>query len=1006
MRRTYTVALVSVFALVIALAGSITPTRAQSQPVPGFADYGKWEALGAAGGGRGGGGGLSNDGKWLAYAINKSNRDTELRLLNLATNAVTTEKFGTGLVFGEGTKWAAWSIGYSEAEQERMRTAQRPIQNRLAIMNLTSSEKSTVDAVQSFAFSGDGKFLLMRRYAPTPPGGAGAAATTPPAAGAGRGGRGAAATGGPPPDDPDPTAISITVRNLATGVDMTFGNVGESAWQDTGAVLAMTISAAERVGNGVQIYDAATGNLRVLESAGAQYLGLAWRRDAADLLVMRGKTDDKKDGSTYLTIAWTGVGTPAEKKLTFDPTADAKFPAGMRIVSFRRAAWSDDGKTVTLGIAKWEDKPPPAPGAGRGGRAGGEGANATAPTGEGGGEGRGGRGSAPNGEPPNPANEMADVTVWHWKDAQVASVQKLSAAADRRRSLLGVWHLGSGALTQIGRDFQETIQIIPRTNWAVVQEWGKYAMQRSIGRPATDLVLADLTTGTRTPLKTGLAGNVGNVQVSPAGKYLLFVENDAWWTLSLDTKAVANISKGVATSFIDKESDQTIKQKPTFGVAGWTKQDAAVLLNDKYDIWSIAPDGTKATKLTNGAAERVRHRYVRVDLANPTDAAIDVSKPVYLSLFGDWSKKSGYGVLKPGASSVERLLFADKSIDRIAKARDAEVYLHGEQTYADSPDLFVSQGGLSAGTQVTETNPFQKDYAWGRSEIIEYTAEKTAGNRKMQGALYYPAGYVAGKAYPMIVYMYETLSDGVHRYVAPSSTSYYNTSVFTTQGYFVLQPDIVFRPREPGVSVVECVRPAVAAVVAKGLADPKRVGIIGHSWGGFDTAFLATNTQGVFAAAVAGAAITNLISNYGNGHWNSGILETDHIETGQQRMEVPLWEDLPAYLRNSAVFNVQNMTVPTLIEVGNIDGTVWWHQGLELYSLGRRAGKHVVMIEYANEDHGLAQRRNQEDYQQRILQWFGHYLKGETAPPWISDGQAVIDRQDEVRKAGRGGRGR
>jgi len=266
---------------------------------------------------------------------------------------------------------------------------------------------------------------------------------------------------------------------------------------------------------------------------------------------------------------------------------------------------------------------------------------------------------------------------------------------------------------------------------------------------------------------------------------------------------------------------------------------------------------------------------------------------------------------------------------------------------------------------------------------------------------------VAGKSYPMIVYMYETLSDGVHRYVAPNTTNYYNTSVFTTQGYFVLQPDIVFRPREPGISVVECVRPAVAAVVAKGLVDPKRVGIIGHSWGGFDTAFLATHTQGTFAAAVAGAAITDLISNYGNGHWSSGILETDHIETGQQRMEVPFWEDMNAYIRNSAVFNVQNMTVPTLIEVGNVDGTVWWHQGLELYSLGRRAGKNVVMIEYANEDHGLAQRRNQADYQQRILQWFGHYLKSEPATSWIESGQTVIDRQDEVRKAtaGRSGRG-
>ena len=233
---------------------------------------------------------------------------------------------------------------------------------------------------------------------------------------------------------------------------------------------------------------------------------------------------------------------------------------------------------------------------------------------------------------------MADVTVWHWKDAQVASVQKLSANADRRRNLLGVWHMDTGGFMQVGRDFQETIQLIPKSNLALVQEWGKYAMQRSIGRSASDLTLANLLTGGRTPLKANLGGGV---QISPGGKYLLFVENDAWWTLNLQTKAVANLSKAAATtSFIDKESDATIKQKPSFGVSGWAKDDAMVLLNDKYDIWSMAPDGSKATKLTNGAAERVHHRYVRVDFSNPTDPAIDLSKPIYLTLFGDWSKKS------------------------------------------------------------------------------------------------------------------------------------------------------------------------------------------------------------------------------------------------------------------------------------------------------------------------------------------------------------------------------
>ena len=204
-----------------------------------------------------------------------------------------------------------------------------------------------------------------------------------------------------------------------------------------------------------------------------------------------------------------------------------------------------------------------------------------------------------------------------------------------------------------------------------------------------------------------------------------------------------------------------------------------------------------------------------------------------------------------------------------------------------------------------------RDYAWGRSTLVEYRSQS---GQALQGALFYPANYEPGKRYPMVVYMYEKLSDGVHQFSAPSERDYYNAAAFTTRGYFYLQPDIVFTPREPGLSVVECVVPAVQQVIKMGVADAAKVGIVGHSWGGFDSVYLATHTD-VFAAAVAGAPITNLVSNYGNHHWSSGIAETDHIETGQQRMQVPLYEDLQAYIRNSAVFRAHTMTTPLLVDV-------------------------------------------------------------------------------------------
>jgi dipeptidyl aminopeptidase/acylaminoacyl peptidase len=197
--------------------------------------------------------------------------------------------------------------------------------------------------------------------------------------------------------------------------------------------------------------------------------------------------------------------------------------------------------------------------------------------------------------------------------------------------------------------------------------------------------------------------------------------------------------------------------------------------------------------------------------------------------------------------------------------------------------------------------------------------------------------------------------------------------------------------------VVESVVPAVQKLIRMGVADAGRVGIVGHSWGGFDTVYLATHTD-VFAAAVAGAPITNLVSNYGNHHWSSGIAETDHIETGQQRMVVPLYEDLQAYIRNSAVFRAHTMKTPLLVAFGDNDGTVHWHQGVELYNIARRAGKPVVLLQYGGEEHGLRRKANQIDYHHRIFEWFDHYLSGAPAAPWITAGEPFLERERDLQR--------
>ena len=428
---------------------------------------------------------------------------------------------------------------------------------------------------------------------------------------------------------------------------------------------------------------------------------------------------------------------------------------------------------------------------------------------------------------------------------------------------------------------------------------------------------------------------------------------------------------------------------PPRGIAGWLEDDAGVLVYDKYDVWRLAPDASSAERLTDGTTGQIVHRYVRLDTE---EEFIDPDEWIYLSLFGERTKLSGHARMRLGREP-EMLVFREQRVSRLARAEDADVYVYRQESFEDSPDLFVGGSELHDAGQVTHTNPFHDDFGWGRSELVDF---ESATGKELQGVLLYPASYDASQQYPMIVYTYEILSNRLHWYVSPSERSYYNFSVFTHNGYFVLLPDIVYRARDPGRSAVEAVEPAVQSIVERGLVDPARIGLVGHSWGGYQAAYIPTQTN-IFAAAVAGAPLTNFLSMMGAIHWNPGLPETSHWETGQARMEVPFWEDFEAHVRNSPAAFVNQLETPMLMMFGDADGVVDWHQGIEFYNFARRAGKKdFVLLVYPGEDHSLRQKQNQIDYQRRILQWFGHYLKGKEAPTWITDGVSHLERNKEI----------
>ncbi len=898
-------------------------------------DYGRWEQLAAQPTP------LSPDGTWLVYGIARASRQNELRVQPTAGGQATTIPFGERPAFSDDSRWLACLIGFSEEQEAALRKDKKPLHKQLELLELATGRRVVVDGIESFAFSPSGTHIAMRRYAPEP-------------------------AGGPPPSTPTDSekvqpGTTLIVRELATGRDASFGSVSEIAWQEKGPHLAFAVTVDGGVGNGVQVYDSATGTLRVLDSSASTYSGLAWKKDSASLAALRSKPADDRDGPSHVALAWPDIASP-QRVHAFDATAAGQLPSDLRVVRFRAPRWSDDGSWIFFGVGPWQPK--------------------TA------------RGTADDlprrviAASDNP-DELPDVQVWHPGDTTVMARQRIDARRERERSMLAAWKVGEDRLVRLADAIGQEVTPVTGRPRALVVDTNRYAMERSIGRVHADAWTVDLESGARSETLSRIEDRY--LQASPGGRYLLFLRDNHFWTIDLDTGRQANVTARVPTSFVDVESDQTTASTPPFGVAGWTARDEAVLLYDRLDIWEIAPDGSRAARLTNGTEGDVRHRYVRLDA---DETVIDRSRPIHIALFGLRSKKSGYARIGASASAVETLVWLDKRVDRLARASRADRFVYAVQDFNDSPDYFLGGPALGQAAQVTATNPFMSEYAWGRSVIVDY--ESTRGTA-LQASLVYPAGYEPGKAYPMIVYMYERLSDGVHTFSMPSEREYYNAAALTTRGYVYLQPDIVFRPGEPGVSVVESVVPAVQKVVDMGVADPAKVGTLGHSWGGFDSVYLATHTD-VFAASVAGAPITNLVSNYGNHHWSSGIAETDHIETGQQRMVVPLYEDLQAYIRNSAVFKAHTMKTPLLVAFGDNDGTVHWHQGVELYNIARRAGRNVVLLQYGGEDHGLRKKPNQVDYHHRIFEWFDHYLKGEPAAAWITGGERYLDRERDLQQ--------
>jgi dipeptidyl aminopeptidase/acylaminoacyl peptidase len=367
------------------------------------------------------------------------------------------------------------------------------------------------------------------------------------------------------------------------------------------------------------------------------------------------------------------------------------------------------------------------------------------------------------------------------------------------------------------------------------------------------------------------------------------------------------------------------------------------------------------------------------------DEFLRLDKPTYFTLQGEDTKRSGFAVRLP-SGEFQTLAYDDQRFAALRRIREGDRFLFSLQSFSEAPGFYVTNGRFEAVKPVLRTNPQQSEFAWGKTQLVSY---KSRWGMPLQGVLVYPAVYRQGSTYPMVTVIYERQSDGLHSYRFPSETDPYNVQMLSQRGYFVFLPDIAYRTGNPGLSAVDCLEPALDAVLRlRAGVDPQRIGLAGHSWGAYQTVFVLTKSKR-FRVGVAGAPLTELISMSNSFYWNTGVPNVEIFEASQGRMGVPWWDALQQYMANSPLFQVQGLQAPLMVVFGDEDGAVDWHQGQYLYNTLRRMGKPLVMVVYRGENHFPAKRSNQLDFTRRAWHFLDVHLKGAKPEAWVTQGQPL-----------------
>jgi len=924
--RRWRTPIVAAIVYVAVVAQGFSPAYAQTKKPITHDVYDTWKSIQGTK--------LSSDGVWLAYALVPQDADGELVVRNLKTNAEYRAPRGRDPQITSDNRFVVFALAPLRADTDKARKAKKKPEEMpkagVGYINLSNGQVTVAaEHVKSFRVPEETPQVVVYLVAENPP----------PAV--------------PKVRPKKTTGTDLVIRDLSSGAATTVTEVSDYAISKSGAWVAYGVTSKNATKDGAFARGIANGARKTLMTGEGNYKSFTFDSAGTQAAFISDRDEFKATTPLYKLYEWS---------TSTDAAVEMPVPvnASLTVSENGRVEFSKDGSRLFFGtVAPHVDAEP------------------------------------------NP--DAIQVDIWNYKDPELQPMQKVRAEEEKKRNYRAVVSLADKKFTQLASADMPDVRTNDNKDRALGVSDVPYRQLISWDGAYDDYYIVKLTDGSRQKIL-----NEARFQafLAPSGNFVLYFDqhDNNWYVVRADGTKI-NLTGKLGVKFQSETDDHPDYPQP-YGVAGWVDGDKAVLLYDRYDMWSVSTDGSGGRNVTNGAGRKneIVFRYARTEPAaesseneeglrqrRPDPPSVSSTRPVLLSATDDRSKASGiYRVTISANADPQKLAMLDKQFGVPLKARDADVYAFTLSRFEEFPNIWTSSGSFTDMKKVSDANPQQADYNWGKSELIDYV---NADGKHLKAILTKPENFDPNKKYPMLVYIYEQLTQNLHRYVAPApGGSSINVTRYASNGYIILQPDIVYDIGYPGQSALKCVLPAIQKVQSMGsFVDPQRIGIQGHSWGGYQIAYMITQTN-IFRAVEAGAAVDDMFGGYGGIRWGTGMSRAFQYEKTQSRIGVPPWQNPALYIENSPLFWIEKIHTPYLTMANDEDDAVPWQQGIQFFTAMRRLGKEAYMFTYNGEKHGLRQRENQKHWTIAMAQYFDYYFLGAPKPDWMEHGVPYLDK--------------